>query len=306
MEEYFIEIEAEDENIGNRIDKYLSVALNSCSRSYIQRLLDSKNITVNAAPTKSNYKLRAGDSIHICIPEPEALEIKAMNIPLDIVYEDADIIVVNKPKGMVVHPAPGHFDDTLVNALMYHCRDSLSQINGVMRPGIVHRIDRDTTGLIVACKNDTAHHVMAEKFKVHDITRVYTAIVYNHFSEPCGIIDKPIARHKTDRKKMAIDTQNGRTAVTHYTVVNQLKNNFSLLECRLETGRTHQIRVHMASINHPLLGDDLYGPKSKPFKTDGQMLHAGILGFQHPVSGAYMEFRADLPEQFQKVLSRLL
>ncbi len=306
MEEYFIEIEDTDENIGNRIDKYLSVALNSCSRSYIQKLLDSKSITVNTASIKSNYKLHAGDSIHICIPEPEALEIKAMDIPLDIVYEDNDIIVVNKPKGMVVHPAPGHFDDTLVNALMYHCRDSLSQINGVMRPGIVHRIDMDTTGLIVACKNDTTHHVMAEKFKVHDITRVYTAIVYNHFSELCGTIDKPIARHKTDRKKMAIDTVKGRNAVTHYTVVNQLKNNFSLIECRLETGRTHQIRVHMASINHPLLGDCLYGPKSKPFKTEGQVLHAGVLGFCHPISGEYMEFKAALPEQFQKILNQLL
>lgn len=306
MEEYFIEIEDTDENIGNRIDKYLSVALNSCSRSYIQKLMDSKSITVNTAPIKSNYKLRAGDSIHICIPAPEELEIKAMDIPLDIVYEDNDIIVVNKPKGMVVHPAPGHFNDTLVNALMYHCRASLSQINGVMRPGIVHRIDMDTTGLIVACKNDTAHHVMAEKFKVHDITRVYTAIVYNYFSEPCGTIDKPIARHKIDRKKMAIDTVRGRNAVTHYTVVNQLKNNFSLIECRLETGRTHQIRVHMASINHPLLGDDVYGPKSKPFKTDGQMLHAGILGFHHPISGEYMEFKAALPEQFQKILNQLL
>ncbi|MDE6024415.1 MAG: RluA family pseudouridine synthase [Lachnospiraceae bacterium] len=305
MEEYFIKIEEADENIGNRIDRYLSVALNSCSRSYIQKLLDNEQITVNDSAIKSNYKLRPGDSIYIAVPDPEVLEIKAQDIPLDIVYEDNDIIVVNKPKGMVVHPAPGHFEGTLVNALMYHCRESLSQINGVMRPGIVHRIDMDTTGLIVACKNDTAHRVMSDKFKVHDITRVYTAIVYNHFNEQSGTIDKPIARHKTDRKKMAIDSVKGRRAITHYNVLEQLKNNFSLIECRLETGRTHQIRVHMASINHPLLGDDVYGPKSKPFKTDGQVLHAGVLGFHHPISGAYMEFKSELPEYFQKILDKL-
>ncbi|MCM1288079.1 MAG: RluA family pseudouridine synthase [Clostridium sp.] len=305
MEEYQIDIAVENENIGARIDKYLSDALNHCSRSYIQKLLEAGNIKVNDKTVKANYKLRAGDDIYICIPEPEALEIKAENIPLDIVYEDDDIIVVNKPKGMVVHPAPGHFEGTLVNALLYHCKDSLSSINGVMRPGIVHRIDMDTTGLLLVCKNDAAHKIMSDKFKIHDITRIYTAIVYNHINEPEGTVDKPIARHKTDRKRMAIDMNNGRSAVTHYKLLQNLKKNFSLITCRLETGRTHQIRVHMASINHPLLGDELYGPKDKPFKTNGQVLHAGTLGFSHPVTGKYMEFQAGLPEEFERILKLL-
>ncbi len=303
MEEYQIDIE--NENTGIRIDKYLSEALNHCSRSYIQKLLDNNNINVNSKAVKANYKLKSGDSIYICIPDPEEIEIKAENIPLDIVYEDDDIIIVNKPKGMVVHPAPGHFEGTLVNALMYHCKDTLSSINGVMRPGIVHRIDMDTTGLILACKNDKAHKIMSEKFKVHDITRVYTAIVYNHINEPEGTIDKPIARHKTDRKRMAIDNINGKKAITHYRLLENLKNNFSLIECRLETGRTHQIRVHMSSINHPLLGDEVYGPKDKPFRTNGQVLHAGVLGFEHPISGIYMEFKSDLPDYFQNILNKL-
>ena len=238
------------------------------------------------------------------IPEAEELDIEPENIPLDIVYEDDDIIVINKPKGMVVHPAPGHTSGTLVNALMYHCKDSLSSINGVLRPGIVHRIDMDTTGLLVACKSDQAHRVLSDKFKVHDIHRVYTAIVYNQFATDEGTINKPIARHKTDRKKMAIDP-NGRHAVTHYRVIERLKQNFSLVECELETGRTHQIRVHMASINHPLLGDEVYGPKQKPFATQGQVLHAGVLGFDHPITGEYMEWHADLPDYFQEILKRL-
>ncbi|MBE5952857.1 MAG: RluA family pseudouridine synthase [Lachnospiraceae bacterium] len=302
-----INIQLNDENseyIGIRIDKCLSEILNDYSRAYIQKLLDEGNITVNSKVVKSNYKLRAEDSINISIPEPEELEIIPEDIPLDIVYEDDDILIVNKPKGMVVHPAPGHSSGTLVNAIMYHCKDSLSTINGVLRPGIVHRIDMDTTGLLMICKNDVAHRIMSDKFKVHDITRVYTAICYNHFAEPEGTVDKSIARHKVDRKKMAIDP-NGRRAVTHYKVVEELSNNFSLIECRLETGRTHQIRVHMASINHPLLGDEVYGPKNKPFKTEGQVLHAGILGFEHPITGEYMEFKAQLPEYFKKVLDKL-
>ena len=205
---------------------------------------------------------------------------------------------------MVVHPAPGHTSGTLVNALIYHCKDSLSSINGVLRPGIVHRIDMDTTGLLVACKSDQAHRVLSDKFKVHDIHRVYTAIVYNQFATDEGTINKPITRHKTDRKKMAIDP-NGRHAVTHYRVIERLKQNFSLVECELETGRTHQIRVHMASINHPLLGDEVYGPKQKPFSTQGQVLHAGVLGFDHPITGEYMEWHADLPDYFQEILKRL-
>lgn len=290
--------------IGIRIDKCLAELLNDYSRSYISKLMEDGHITVNSKAVKANYKLRNGDKVDIIIPEPEELEILPENIPLEIVYEDNDILVVNKPKGMVVHPAPGHSSGTLVNAIMYHCKDSLSTINGVLRPGIVHRIDMDTTGLLLVCKNDTAHRVMSDKFKIHDITRVYTAICYNHFSDMEGTIDKPIARHKTDRKKMAIDP-NGRRAVTNYKVVEELKDNFSLIECRLETGRTHQIRVHMASINHPLLGDEVYGPKNKPFKTDGQVLHAGVLGFEHPITGEYMKFKAELPEYFGKILDRL-
>lgn len=304
METYEFTIEAASADIGTRLDKYLTDQISDQSRSYIQKLLDDNFITVNGRSAKSNYKLRAGDMIAVEIPEAEELDIEPEDIPLDIVYEDDDIIVVNKPKGMVVHPAPGHTSGTLVNALMYHCKDSLSSINGVLRPGIVHRIDMDTTGLLVACKSDQAHRVLSDKFKVHDIHRVYTAIVYNQFATDEGTIDKPIARHKTDRKKMAIDS-NGRHAVTHYRVIERLKQNFSLVECELETGRTHQIRVHMASINHPLLGDEVYGPKQKPFATQGQVLHAGILGFDHPITGEYMEWHAELPDYFQGILKRL-
>lgn len=304
METYNYTIDAVSADIGTRLDKYLTEQIPDQSRSYIQKLLDDNFITVNGKSVKSNYKLRAGDAIAVEIPDAEELDIEPEDIPLDIVYEDDDIIVVNKPKGMVVHPAPGHTSGTLVNALMYHCKDSLSSINGVLRPGIVHRIDMDTTGLLVACKSDQAHRVLSDKFKVHDIHRVYTAIVYNQFATDEGTIDKPIARHKTDRKKMAIDS-NGRHAVTHYRVIERLKQNFSLVECELETGRTHQIRVHMASINHPLLGDEVYGPKQKPFATQGQVLHAGVLGFDHPITGEYMEWHAELPDYFQGILKRL-
>lgn len=304
METYEFTIDAASTDIGTRLDKYLTEQIPDQSRSYIQKLLDDNFITVNGKSAKSNYKLRASDTITVEIPEAEELDIEPENIPLDIVYEDDDIIVINKPKGMVVHPAPGHTSGTLVNALMYHCKDSLSSINGVLRPGIVHRIDMDTTGLLVACKSDQAHRVLSDKFKVHDIHRVYTAIVYNQFATDEGTINKPIARHKTDRKKMAIDP-NCRHAVTHYRVIERLKQNFSLVECELETGRTHQIRVHMASINHPLLGDEVYGPKQKPFATQGQVLHAGVLGFDHPITGEYMEWHADLPDYFQEILKRL-
>lgn len=305
MEELrFVIDELNNEYVGLRIDKFLSASLSDYSRSYIQKLLDDNQILVNEMACKSNYKLRNGDIIDISIPEAVELEIEPEDISLDIVYEDSDIIIVNKPKGMVVHPAPGHTSGTLVNALMYHCKDSLSSINGVMRPGIVHRIDMDTTGLLVACKNDIAHRIMSDKFKIHDIHRVYTAIVYNQFSEEEGTIDQPIARHKIDRKKMAIDP-NGRRAVTHYKVKQRLKQNFSLIECELETGRTHQIRVHMSSINHPLLGDEVYGPKQKPFKTEGQVLHAGVLGFEHPTTGKYMEFTSEIPLYFKEILDKL-
>ncbi len=292
-----------NEVLGIRIDKFLSEELNELSRAYIQKLIEDDFISVNSMPVKANYKIKSGDIIDIDIPEPEIIEIVPMDIPINIIYEDKDIIVVDKPKGMVVHPAPGHYDDTLVNALMYHCKD-LSTINGVMRPGIVHRIDMDTSGLLVVCKNDISHRIMADKFKIHDINRIYTAICHNHFNEADGTIDKPIARHKTDRKKMAIDPK-GRRAVTHYHVIKNLKDNMSLIECKLETGRTHQIRVHMASINHPLLGDEVYGTKSKKFNLNGQVLHAGVLGFNHPITNEYMEFKSELPEYFNKILNVL-
>lgn len=290
--------------VGLRIDKALSLELTEYSRAYIQKLLEDQAVTVNDKVIKSNYKLKANDLIEITVPEPEELNVEAENIPLNVVYEDNDIIVIDKPKGMVVHPAPGHTSGTLVNALMYHCKDSLSTINGVIRPGIVHRIDMDTTGLLLVCKSDEAHRIMADKFKIHDINRVYTAIVYNHFNEEEGTIDKPIARCKNDRKKMGIDP-NGRRAVTHYKVISNLKNNMSLIECRLETGRTHQIRVHMAHMRHPLLGDELYGPKSKLFNTNGQALHAGLLGFEHPITGKYMEFTSELPDEFKMMIQKL-
>lgn len=306
MEELYLQIDNhKTEYIGIRIDKVLSIEFPEYSRAFIQKLIEEGCVKSGDKPVKSNYKLKLGDKIDICVPEPENLDIIPENIPLDIIYEDKDIIVINKPKGMVVHPAPGHISGTLVNALMYHCKDSLSSINGVMRPGIVHRIDMNTTGLLVACKNDQAHKVMSDKFKIHDITRVYTAICYNHFNQSEGTIDKPIARHKIDRKKMAIDPVNGRKAITHYNVIQELKNNYSLIQCTLETGRTHQIRVHMSSINHPLLGDDVYGPKVSPFKTEGQVLHAGVLGFNHPITGTYMEFKSELPDYFKKILDKL-
>lgn len=301
-----IEITEENESfIGYRIDRFLSEFLSEYSRGFLQKLIVNENVYVCHKPVKASYKLKAADTIQLAIPKPEEIAIEAENIPLNIVYEDQDIIIINKEKGMVVHPAPGHYTGTLVNALMYHCKDSLSSINGVVRPGIVHRIDSNTTGLLVACKNDNAHRIMSDKFKVHDITRAYLAICFNQFKEQEGTIDKPIGRHKTNRKMMAIDS-NGRHAVTHYKVLENLEKNMSFIECRLETGRTHQIRVHMASILHPLLGDTVYGPKTSNIKVStGQVLHAGVLGFVHPTTNEYMEFHADLPDGFQKILNQL-
>ena len=289
---------------GTRIDKFLSDEREDLSRSYIQQLIDEKKVLVNDAKIKPSYKLREGDVISLTVPEPEELKIEPEDIPINIVYEDDDIVVVDKPQGMVVHPAAGHYSGTLVNALMFHCKDSLSSINGVMRPGIVHRIDMNTSGLLVVCKNNNSHKALAEQFSVHSITREYTAIVYNHFSEPSGTVDAPLARSKTDRKKIAIDPD-GRRAITHYSVVEPLLKDFTLIKARLETGRTHQIRVHMASIRHPLLGDDVYGPKKCPYNLKGQMLHAGKLGFIHPSTGEYVECNSELPEYFTKILNVL-
>ena len=295
---------AEPEDKGTRIDKYLSQELEDVSRSRIQKLLDDGDITVDDKCVKSNYKLNGTEHITITIPELIVPQILPENIPLNIIYEDDDVILIDKPKGMVVHPAAGHYTGTVVNALMYHCRDNLSGINGVMRPGIVHRIDMNTTGVIVACKNDKAHNDIAAQLAVHSITRKYYCIVHNRFKEEEGTVDAPIGRNPKDRKMMAIDRKNGKRAVTHYRVLENF-DKYSFIECQLETGRTHQIRVHMASIGHPILGDDVYSHARSGYKLQGQTLHAGVLGFIHPSTGEYMEFKAPLPEYFEKLLKDL-
>ena len=298
------EIFVTEEISGDRIDKFLSEQCEELSRSFIQKLLKSGEVFVGAKAVKPSYKVTEGDMISFEVPEAVEPEILPEDIPLDIVYEDHDVILVNKPKGMVVHPAAGHYTGTLVNALMYHCKDDLSGINGVMRPGIVHRIDMDTTGVLIICKNDLAHNSIAEQLKEHSITRRYQAIVHGNLKVDEGIVDAPVGRHPQDRKKMCINHQNGKHAVTHYKVLNRF-NGYTHIECRLETGRTHQIRVHMSSIGHPLLGDAVYGPAKCPFKLQGQTLHAGILGFVHPRTGEYMKFEAPLPEYFRKLLNIL-
>ncbi|HJC91829.1 MAG TPA: RluA family pseudouridine synthase [Candidatus Mediterraneibacter excrementigallinarum] len=287
-----------------RIDKFLSRELTDISRSYIQKLLKEKHILVNGKPVKANYKLSQKDSIEVSVPESEPLDIVPEDIPLDIIYEDNDILVVNKPKGMVVHPAPGHYSHTLVNAVLFHCGKDLSGINGVIRPGIVHRIDMDTTGSLLICKNDRAHQILAEQLKEHSITRRYQAIVIGNLKDDQGTVNAPIGRHPTDRKKMSTRSNSSRPAVTHYRVLERF-GDYTYIECELETGRTHQIRVHMSSIGHPILGDKVYGPVKCPFKLEGQTLHAKTLGIIHPSTGEYMEFDAPLPEYFLKLLERL-
>lgn len=293
------------EHAGVRIDKALAELQPDMSRSYIQKIIKEGNVTVNTKAVKANYKLEAGDTVVFPIPEPVALDILPEALDLDILYEDDDIIVINKGKGMVVHPAAGHYSGTIVNGLLHHCKGQLSGINGVMRPGIVHRIDMNTTGAIVACKNDKAHRLIAEQLKEHSITRKYNAIVLNCFNQEQGTVDAPIGRHPVERKKMAINYQNGKHAVTHYRVLENLQGKYAYIECQLETGRTHQIRVHMASIKHPLLGDDVYGPAKSPFHLQGQVLHARVLGFIHPTTGKYMEFEAPLSEYFVGLLEKL-
>ena len=283
-----------DEDGGVRIDKYLTSVCEGLSRSYLQKLLKSGQVLVGGQGVKASYAVQEGDLIELEVPEAVEPEILAEPMDLDVLYEDEDIILINKPKGMVVHPAAGHYTHTLVNGLLDHCRGQLSGINGVMRPGIVHRIDMDTTGVIIACKNDLAHSCLAEQLKEHSITRRYQATV-----------DAPIGRHPVERKKMSINYNNGREAVTHYKVLRRFRQ-YTHVECRLETGRTHQIRVHMASIHHPLLGDAVYGPARCPIPgLQGQTLHAGVLGIRHPRTGAYMEFTAPLPDYFAKLLRTL-
>lgn len=303
--ETIYKVNTDETQQGTRIDLVLSLALPETSRSFLQKLITGGNVTIDGRVCKSKKeKVEAGQEITIAVPEPEVLEVKAENIPLEIVYEDSDVLVVNKPKGMVVHPAVGNYSGTLVNAVMYHCGDSLSSINGVIRPGIVHRIDKDTSGLLMIAKNDSAHNSLAAQLAEHSITRAYQAIVYNNFKDDEGTVDAPIGRDPKNRLRQAVTTRGSKRAVTHYKVLERL-GKFTLIEARLETGRTHQIRVHMAHIKHPLLGDPLYGPAKNPYGVEGQMLHAKVLGFVHPSTGEYMEFESDLPEEFGKVLEKL-
>ena len=289
---------------GERVDKYLSEVLENRSRSYIQKLIKDQCVIVNQKPVKASYRLLVGDRVEITLPEIKELDLIPEDIPLDILYEDEDVLVINKPKQMVVHPAPGHLTGTLVNALMYHC-SGLSGINGTMRPGIVHRIDMDTTGSLVVCKNDVSHQSLAEQLKEHTIHRVYEALVHGSVREDSGTIEAPIGRHPVERKKMCINPKNGRHAVTHYKVLERFEA-YTYIQCELETGRTHQIRVHMASMGHPLLGDSVYGPRRCPFPgLKGQTLHARTIGFIHPRSGEYLEIDAPYPKYFIELLDRL-
>ncbi|MBR4341612.1 MAG: RluA family pseudouridine synthase [Lachnospiraceae bacterium] len=290
-----------------RIDKLLAEVNQELSRSYIKKLIDDGKVLVNGKKVKASLVPKTGDEIELNVPDSVIPDILPEDIPLDIVYEDDDVIVINKPKGMVVHPSPGNYNGTMVNALMHHCRENLSGINGVMRPGIVHRIDKDTTGLVMAAKNDSAHRSLAEQLKVHSITRRYQAVCLGTFKNNEGKVESTIGRSLSDRKKMAANVRNGKEAVTHYNVLTTISGKYSHIECRLETGRTHQIRVHMAYIGHPLLGDAVYGPYKEGQKIlgqvyEGQCLHAGILGFVHPAKNTYMEFEAPLPEYFRKIL----
>ena len=300
IQEFQVETETTE-----RIDKFLSVQMEELSRSYVQKLIKDGNVKVDGKAVKAKYKLSYDEWIQVTIPDLTAPDIVPENIPLDILYEDEDILIVNKPKGMVVHPAAGHYSETLVNALMYYCGNCLSGINGVMRPGIVHRIDMDTTGSLLVCKNDFAHQNLAEQLKAHSIKRVYHAIVHGNIKEDSGTINEPIGRHPTERKKMCVNHQNGREAVTHYKVLERF-GNYTYIACKLETGRTHQIRVHMASIHHPLLGDRVYGPQKCPFpELQGQTLHAKVLGITHPRTGEYLEVDAPLPVYFERLLQKL-
>ena len=289
---------------GQRIDKAVCELCNELTRSAVQKLIEQGSVSINSSVVTKNKKVKSGDKISVIIPEARELEIEAENIPLDIRYEDSDLLVVNKPKGMVVHPAAGNYDKTLVNALLYHCKDSLSGINGVIRPGIVHRIDKDTSGLLIVAKNDFDHISLAEQIKAHSFTREYQTVVYGHFKVDSGTVEAPIGRHPVDRKKMAVTQKNSKHAVTHYNIVDTYRD-FTHLRVQLETGRTHQIRVHMSYIGHPVAGDPVYGPKKIITSLEGQCLHAGLIGFKHPRTNKYIEIESELPEYFTKFLRGL-
>lgn len=298
-----ISLQADETYMDERLDKFLSAMLPDQSRSYLQKIIKDGNVLINGEPKKSSYRLEDGDEVTADLPELKSPDIEPENIPLDILYEDDSILMVNKPKGMVVHPSAGHYTGTLVNAVLWHCQGQLSGINGVSRPGIVHRIDKDTTGVLVVCKNDAAHNAVAAQLKEHSITRKYRAIVHGVIKEDEGTVDAPIGRHPTERKKMASGVKNGKRAVTHYRVLERFQG-YTYVECQLETGRTHQIRVHMASIHHPLLGDTVYGPAKDSHHLEGQTLHAMVLGLIHPVTGEYLEVEAPLPEYFENLLKK--
>jgi 23S rRNA pseudouridine1911/1915/1917 synthase len=303
MEQFTYQVGLEEDD--ERLDKWMSLALPDLSRSYIQKCIKANEVLVNQQPKKASYRLKVDDEIVFSIPEAVEPAIEPENIPLSILYEDDDLLIVDKPKGMVVHPAPGHYSGTLVNAVLYHCKDNLSGINGVLRPGIVHRIDRDTTGSIVVCKNNKAHYCVAAQLKEHSITRKYRAIVHGVIKEEEGTVNAPIGRNPKDRKKMAVDEKNGKPAITHYKVLERFKE-YTYIECQLETGRTHQIRVHMASIGHPLLGDEVYCSRKSPYHLTGQTLHAYVIGLIHPSTGNYLEVTAPLPEYFEHLFKIFL
>lgn len=302
MEQFTYQIGIEEDEA--RLDKWMSSALTDLSRSYIQKCIKDGQVFVNDIPRKASYRLKVDDEIVFQIPEAVEPSVCAENIPLSILYEDDDVLVIDKPKGMVVHPAPGHYSGTLVNAVLYHCKGQLSGINGVLRPGIVHRIDKDTTGSLVVCKNDRSHRDIASQLKKHSVTRSYRAIVHGVLEADTGTIDASIGRDEKDRRRMAVNEKNGKAAVTHYQVLKRFREH-TYIECRLETGRTHQIRVHMTSIGHPLLGDEVYGSRKTPFRLEGQTLHAYVLGFMHPDTQKYLEVKAPLPAYFEHLLEIL-
>ena len=304
MQGEILEFQVTPTQAGERLDKFLSAACPGYSRSFIQKLAKEGRVLVNQKEQKVNYKVSGNDHVQAIIPPVKELEVHPEQIPLDILYEDESLLIVNKPKGMVVHPSAGHESGTLVNAVLYHCKESLSGINGIMRPGIVHRIDRDTTGALVVCKNDNAHLKIAEQMKAHSVTRRYFGIVKGVVKQDIGTVEGDIGRHPIDRKKMAVNVANGKHAVTHYKVLQRFSEH-TYVEFELETGRTHQIRVHMASIGHPLLGDEVYGNGKSLWKLQGQTLHAATIGFIHPVTGNYLEVTAPLPEYFASLLSQL-